>query len=88
MVMVWLGGWQGEVRGTCAPPPKSFHLDPRPPTAPPDRPPPAPHHPSLNPPLQSPPPPLQGFSPRGGGESHTKTRRHPPVDEAWPMGIH
>ena len=32
MVMVWLEGGQGEVRGTCAPPPpKWHHLDPPPP---------------------------------------------------------
>ena len=47
MVMVWLEGGQGEVRGACPPPhpqhPKSPHLDP------------PPHHPNL--PHQDPPPP-------------------------------
>ena len=56
MVMVWLEGGQGEVRGACAPPPphpKSPYLDP-PPQAPP-RPP--PHLPLLDPPSHAPPPP-------------------------------
>ena len=50
MVMVWLEGGQGEVRGACAPPPsppehpKSPHLDP------------PPHHPK-SPHLDPPPPP-------------------------------
>ena len=58
MVMVWLEGGQGEVRGACAPPPphpKSPRLDPPPqPTLldpPPIRPPP------LTPPSHAPPPP-------------------------------
>ena len=64
MVMVWLEGGQGEVRGASPPPPlhhpKLPHLDP-PPNRPP-RPPPPPPHPSLKPPVQCPPPP----SPPGG----------------------
>ena len=55
MVMVWLEGGQGEVRGACAPPPKSPHLDP-PPIAPPPNPPPMP------PPPPPPPPPPGGPS--------------------------
>ena len=74
MVMVWLEGGQGEVRGACAPPlpppphPKSPHLDP-----PPNRPArspsppkplldPPPQLPSLNPFSNAPPPPPQGAS--------------------------
>ena len=65
MVMVWLEGGQGEVRGACAPPPqhpKSPHLDP-PPTDPPGAPPPKP---LLDPPPSPlPEPPLQCPPPRG-----------------------
>ena len=56
MVMVWLEGGQGEVRGACAPPPqhpKSPYLEPPPttPNCPTWTPPP-------NQPSRSPPPPL------------------------------
>ena len=72
MVMVWLEGGQGEVRGACAPPPppphpKSPYLDPAPtpnrPTGPPPPPtdppgaPPPPFAPPRPPPLPCPPPP-------------------------------
>ena len=61
MVMVWLEGGQGEVRGACAPPPapqhpKSPHLDPPPPNRPSWSPPP------IRPSLKPPPPPPQGAS--------------------------
>ena len=68
MVMVWLEGGQGEVRGACAPPPpqhpKSPHLDPPPPTTPncptwtppPTDPPGAPPPPA--PPIPPPAPPI------------------------------
>ena len=71
MVMVWLEGGQGEVRGASPPPhtpnrptwippphPNSSHLDP-PPTVPEP-----PHSPLLDPPLPCPPlpPPPQGAS--------------------------
>ena len=69
MVMVWLEGGQGEVRGACPPPPhpKLPHLDP-PPNSPhlhpppkpllaPPPPPPPPIRPSLTPPSHPPPPP-------------------------------
>ena len=60
MVMLWLEGGQGEVRGACAPPPpqhpKSPHLDPPPPN-PPSRSPPPPPEPLLDPPSNAPPPP-------------------------------
>ena len=55
MVMLWLEGGQGEVRGACAPPPpkhpESPHLDP-PPTDPPRAPPPPPMPPPPSPPPQ------------------------------------
>ena len=62
MVMVWLEGGQGEVRGACAPPPphpKLPHLEPPPPPQPtlPERPPPPPK------PLLDPPPPPRGLWP-------------------------
>ena len=68
MVMVWLEGWQGEVRGAYDPSPKSPHLDPPPrqltlPEPPPPKPlldP--PHRPSPNPPSNAPPPPPKGAS--------------------------
>ena len=70
LVMVWLEGGQGEVRGACPPPPpqhpKSPHLDPPPPpriaplgappppTDPPGAPPPPPLYPPHSPSLNSP----------------------------------
>ena len=75
MVMVWLDGGQGEVRGACAPPPpqhhhpKSPHLDP---------PPPKPTPPST--PLPEPPPPLGGLRPisTGGGVACKSEETSPP----------
>ena len=69
MVMVWLEGGQGEVRGACPPPPNTPNCPTwtPPPNRPSRSPPPQPllyppPSPSLNPPLQSPPPPPQGAS--------------------------
>ena len=55
MVMVWLDGWQGEVRGTCDPPPPPT---PNHPTWTPQPPLPTPP-PPITPPY-APPPPGQG----------------------------
>ena len=59
MVMLWLEGGQGEVRGACAPPPpptpQIAQPGPPPPTDPPRAPPPSPL-------LDPPPPPPQGAS--------------------------
>ena len=92
MVMVWLAGGQGKVRGACAPSPPQHpnlpHLDPPPPTDPPGAPPPL--SPSWTPPplplpeplLQCPPPPPpQGASGQqliGEGSRRPKLRGRPP----------
>ena len=90
MVMVWLEGGQGEVRGACAPPPqhpKSPHLDPPPTTTlncPTWTPPPAPPIPPPfalpEPPPQMPPPPPRGLRPTvsWGGSWRPKPRGRPP----------
>ena len=82
MVMVWLEGGQGEVRGACAPPPPTPNRPtwiPPPQIAPPDPPPqptlpePPPQAPPRPPPIPCPPPPpppAQGASGQqlvGGG---------------------
>ena len=57
MVMLWLEGGQGEVRGACAPPPPTPQIaQPGPPPQPtlPEPPPPSP---LLDPPSNAPPPP-------------------------------
>ena len=76
MVMVWLEGGHGEVRGASHPPKNCPTWNPRPqPTL-------------LTPPITPPKPPLQcpprgGLQPTstgGGGGSRTKTRRRPTRD--------
>ena len=88
MVMVWLEGGQGEVRGACAPPhhhyhPESPHFDP-PPTS---RPPPPPPRSSPYPPSNS-FPPGWAFGPLllWGGGCVQKRGDAPPLRSAhlWP----
>ena len=83
MVMLWLEGGQGEVRGACAPPPpqhpKSPHLDPPPPTLP-EPPPIAPPRPPPPMPPPPPPPPPRGLRPTvsWGGSWRPEPRGRPP----------
>ena len=84
MVMVWLEGGQGEVRGAYAPPPP-----PARPPATPNRPtwtPPTPPLPEPAPPMPPPPPPgLQPNSTLGGGGGRVQKRGDiPPMRVAYP----
>ena len=83
MVMVWLEGGRGEVRGACAPPPhhpKSPHLDPPPPHNEPSQPhpkrtlPTPPPYPLPEPHIQCPPPPCLRPASTGGGGSRAQKR--------------
>ena len=80
MVMVWLEGGQGEVRGAPPPPPRANHqgLVP-PPTTTPNCPTWTPPPPSPLPPMRPPPKGPSAHFYFGGGGLHTKARRRPPV---------
>ena len=79
MVMVWLEGGQGDVRGACAPPPPTTPNCPTWTPRPTDLPNP-PHRSSLNPPPMPPPPrPRSGpKAPWRGGVAYKSEQTPPP----------